>query len=82
MHTGLVDQKWIRSLCRSTGYPIGAPYKLYEENQDTIKQLLAGTITPQSQPLDFLITNLHKYHIPESFVRVEIGSKIQLADLN
>ena len=47
----------------STGYPIGTLWKLYEDNQETIKILFSDMITPQDIPLDFLINALHNIQI-------------------
>ena len=56
MYTGVLDQNWIIELFISIGYPIGNSSKLYEDNQETIKRLLADRITPQDIPLDVLIS--------------------------
>ena len=59
MYKGVLDQNWIRDFFRSIGYPIGPPSKVYEDNQATIKIVLAHIITPQCILLDVLITDIH-----------------------
>ena len=63
MYIGVLDQNWIRDFFRPIGYPIGPPSKIYEDNQATIKTVLADIITTQSRPLDVLITAIHELHI-------------------
>ena len=53
----------MRDLFRSIGYTIGTQSKLYEENQATIKGVMADRISPQARPLDVLITALHEIHL-------------------
>ena len=62
IYKGVLDQIWIRDFFRSVGYPIGPPSKLYEENRAKIKIVLAYIITPQTRPLNVIITALHKLH--------------------
>ena len=66
----------------SIGYPIGPPSKLYEDNQATIIRVLVDIITPQSRPLDFLITALHEIHLIKTYDMVDTRSNMQHADLN
>ena len=82
MYTGVVDQKCIRNFCRSIGYPIGAPYKLYEYNQDTIKQVLSDRITPQILSLGVFINVFNEYHLRQTFVALDTISSMKMADLN
>ena len=82
MYTGLLDQNWIRDFFRSIGYPIGSPLKLYKDNQATVKTVLTDIITPQSRPLDVLITAIHELHLRKIFEMVETRSNLQLSDLN
>ena len=82
MCTGVLDQNWIRDFFISIGYPIGPPSKIYEENQATIKILMADRITPQSRPLGVLIIALHELHLRKIFEMVDTRSNMQLADLN
>ena len=56
MFKRVLDQNWINNFFRSIGYPIEPPSKIYEEKQAKIEVLLVDIITPQSIPLDFLIT--------------------------
>ena len=72
----------MRNFFRSISYHIGPPSKLYEDNQATIKIALKDKITPQSRPLDFLITSLHELHLRNTFYTVDTRSNMQLADLN
>ena len=82
MYTGLLDQNRIRFFYKSIGYHIGPSLNVYEENQAKIKIVLADIITPQSRPLDVLVTALHELHIRKTFEMVDTRSKIQLDDLN
>ena len=59
MYTEVLDQNWIRDFFRSIGYTIVPPSNLYEENQATIKRVMADRITPRSRPIDVLLTDLH-----------------------
>ena len=59
----MLDQNWIRDFFRSIGYPIGAPSKLYEDNQAKIERVMADIITPQDRPIDVKITALHELHL-------------------
>ena len=63
MYKGLLYQHCIRNLYRSIGCLIGPPSKLYEDNQATIKIILADRTTPQVRPLDFVITDPHERHL-------------------
>ena len=74
--TGLIN------VCRSIGYIIGAPKQLYKNNQSTIKQVPVNRITPQARYINILITDLHKYHLRQTFVTVDTISNTQLDDLN
>ena len=71
MYRVILDRNWIIQLFRSIVYTIGPPSKLYEENQATIKIVLADIITPQSRPLDVLITDLHEMHQIKIFEMVD-----------
>ena len=82
MYTGVLDQNCIRELFIPTGCPLGPPSEIYEDNQATIKRVLADIITPQARPLDFLINALHKLHPRKTFEMVDTRSNMQLADLN
>ena len=82
MYIGVLDQNWIRDLFRSIGYPIGPPSKLYEDNQEKIKRVLADIITPQARPIDVLITDLHELHLGKKIEVVDTRSNMQLSDLN
>ena len=82
MYTGVLNQNWIRIFYRSIGYLIVPPSKLYEENQETIKILLADRITLQDNPLYVIITALHKIHILKTFEIVKTRSSMKLADIN
>ena len=63
MYKVVLDQNLIIGFFRSIGYPIRPPSKLYEDNQATIKIILADRITPQSRPIDVLIASLHKLYL-------------------
>ena len=67
MYTGVLDQNCIRELFIPTGYPIGPPSKIYEDNQATIKRVLADIITPQAKPLNVLITSLYEINLRKKF---------------
>ena len=82
IYTGVLDQNWIRDFFRSIGYPIGPPPKLYEDNQATIKRVMADIITLQSRPLDVLITALHELHLRKTLDMVDKRSHMKLVDLN
>ena len=80
-YAGVLGKNWIISFCRSIGYPIGPPYKLYEENHVTIKTVLSDRITHQARHLEVLIIDLHKHHIRKNDM---VGKKpnIEFNDLN
>ena len=78
----MLDQNWTIYFFRSFGYPIGPPSKIYEDNQATIKIVLADIITTQTRPLDVLITAIHELHLRNFFDMVDTISNMQLADLN
>ena len=78
----MLDQNWIRDFFRPIGYPIVPPPKIYEDNQETIKRVLADRITPQARPLDVLIADFHQIHLRKTFEIVDKRSNMQLADLN
>ena len=82
MYTGVLDKNWIRNIFRLIGGPIGHPSKIYEDNQETIKRVLVYRITPQSRPLDVLITSLHELHLQKTFEMVDTRSNMQFSDLN
>ena len=83
MYTGVLYHNYIINFYISIGYPIGPPSKLYENNKSTIKLLfLADSITPQSRPINILITDLHDHFLCRTFYMVDIGSNIPLAELN
>ena len=82
MYKWVLYQSWIIDFFISIGYPVGHPYKLYEDNQEIIKRALADIITPQSIPLDVLITAIHKIHLRNAFGTVDTISNTQLSDLN
>ena len=63
MYTGVLDQNWIRNFFIKIVYQIGPPLNVYEENQATIKIVLADMITPQARPIDILTTALHEHHL-------------------
>ena len=67
MHTGVLDQNWIRNVYRSIGYPILLPSNLYVENQAPIKRFLIDRIKSQYIPLDVLITTLHDIQLCKTF---------------
>ena len=48
----------------------------------TIKTDLADSITPQSRPIDVLITDLYKHHLLKTFDMVVTRFNMQLVDLN
>ena len=81
MYTGLLYQNWIRNFHRSIGYPIGPPSKLYEDNQVTIKILLADRITPLARHPNVLITALHDIRLLNTFEMVDTRSNMQLSDI-
>ena len=75
MYTGVLYHNYIINFYISIGYPIGPPSKLYENNKSTIKLLfLADSITPQSRPINILITDLHDHFLCRTFYMVDIGS--------
>ena len=76
MYTGVLDQNCIRDFFISIGYLIGPPSKLYEDNQATIKIVLADRITHQARTIDFLITSLHELHLRK---KLNGGHKIKHA---
>ena len=78
----MLYQNWIRDFFRSIGYPIGPPSKLYKDNQEKIKIVLADIITPQAIHIDALITSLHELHLRKTFEMIDTRSNMQLADLN
>ena len=78
----MLDKNWIIYLLGSIGYPIGHPYKIYEDNQVTIKRAMADRIAPQARPLDVLITSLHELHLRKIIDMVDTRSNMQLSDLN
>ena len=82
MYTGVLYHNWVRTFYILIGYPIGPPSKLYEENQATIKRVLADRITPQYKPLEILITTLHELQIRKTFDTVDTRSNMQLSGLN
>ena len=82
MYTGVLYKNCIRDLFISICYPIGPPSKIHEENQAKIKKLLVDIITPQSRPLDILITSLHELHLGKILEMVNTISNMQLSDLN
>ena len=82
MYTGVLYKNWFRDFFRPVGYPIGPPSELYENNQATIKRVLANIITTQYRPLDVLITAIHKILLRKTFEMVDTRSNMQLADLN
>ena len=43
---------------------------------------MADRITPQSRPIDVLITDIHELHLRKIFEMVDTRSNMQLADLN
>ena len=63
IYTGVLDQKCIREFFRSIGYTIWPSSKLYEDNQATIKRVMADRITLKARPIGVLITDLHELHI-------------------
>ena len=63
MYTWVLDKNWIRDFFRSIGYTIGPPPKIYEDNQSTIKRVLANIITPQDRTIDVLITAHNEIHL-------------------
>ena len=71
MYTGVLDKNCIRDLFRLIGYLIEPPSKIYEDNQSTIKILLADIINPQSRPIDVLITALRELHLRKIFYMVD-----------
>ena len=81
MHTGVLDQNWIRNFYRPIGYPIGPPSKLYEDKEATIKRVLAERITTQLIPLNVRVTGLHELD-PKKIQMVDTRYIMQLADLN
>ena len=82
MYIGVLDQNWIGDFFRSIVYPIRPPSKLYYDNQGIIESVMADIITPQSRPLDVLITALHELHLRKIFDMVDTRSNMQLAELN
>ena len=78
----MLDQNCIIDFFLSIDYPIGPPSKLYEDNQETIKIVLADRITPQAIPLGILITARHELYIRKTFGIVDTISNMQLLDLN
>ena len=77
----VLDQNCIRNLFISIGYPTGPPSKIYEDKQATIKIVLVERITPQSRPLDVLITCLRELYLRKIFEMVDTISNMQLAVL-
>ena len=82
MYTALLDQNCIEDFYISIRYPTGTPYKLYEDDQATIKKGLVNRITPKARPLDALITSLHRICLQKTYYMVDTRSNMQLADLN
>ena len=82
MYIETLDKNSIRDFLRSIGYPIGHPSKLYDNNQAKIKILMANKITPQSRPLNILITAIHELHLRKTFEMVDKRSNMQLSYLN
>ena len=76
IYTGVLDQNWIRNFFRSIYYPIGPPLKLCEENQATIKILLADRITPQARTINILITALREIYLRKTFDMVGTRSNM------
>ena len=64
------------------GYPIGAKSKLYEKNHAAIKLVLSNRFIPQAWPINSLITDLHAYHLKQTFATVDTISNKKYADLN
>ena len=56
--------------------------KTIGEKKATIKIVLADRITPQSRPLDALITAINELHLRITFEMVDTISNMQLADIN
>ena len=81
-YTGVLEKKWIRYFYRSIGCPKAPPTKIYEDNQETMENVLADIIAPQTRPLEILITAIHDLHLRKTFGMVDTTSNIQLADLN
>ena len=81
MNTGVLIQNWIIDFHKPSGYPIGLRLKIYEDNQATIKRVLADIITPESRPIDSLITALHGSHLRNKFEMADTISNTQSADL-
>ena len=78
----MLDKNRFRKFYRLILYPIGPTSKLYVENQATIKTFLEDKISPQSRPLDFLITALHDIHLRKCFGMVDTRSNMQLSSLS
>ena len=55
---------------------------MYEDNQATIKRVLADRTTPQSRQLEILITALHELHLIKTFEMIYRRYNMQLAGLN
>ena len=82
MYTGVLYQNCTRNFFRSIGYTIGNTSKIYEDNQATIKGVLADIITPQARPLDVLITAIRELHLRKTFEIVDKRSYMQISDHN
>ena len=69
MHTGVLDQNWIRNFFKSVGNPIGHTSKIYEDNKATNKSFLEDRIAPQARLLDVIITALYGIYLSKHLKR-------------
>ena len=82
LQTGVKETISLRHLLTNLGLSIPKPTVTYEDNQATIRQVLANRLTPQVRHLDVLITWLNEQHLKGIFTPHYTKTTHMLADFN